>query len=105
MDFTDGYIYVDYTQMSNAADDLIHQTKAISTTLSSLEAELTALRNSWIGDDKDIYETKQKAWNGAVGAMENMLTKHAALLTNISDNYQYSDKSLSQMWESVKVGG
>ncbi|NJQ02992.1 WXG100 family type VII secretion target [Streptomyces zingiberis] len=103
-DFTDGYIYVDYSQMSNAADDMIHQTKAIATTLSNLEMELNELRNSWIGDDRDVYDDKQKAWDSAVKAMEELLTKHSTLLTSVSENYQYSEKSLSQMWSSVKIG-
>lgn len=103
-DFTDGYIYVDYSQMSNAADDMITQTKAIATTLSNLEMELNELKNTWIGDDKDVYTQKQAAWDGAVKAMEEMLTKHSTLLTSVSENYQYSEQSLTQMWDSVKIG-
>ncbi|MDQ0784820.1 WXG100 family type VII secretion target [Streptomyces sp. B3I7] len=103
-DYTDGYIYVDYSQMSNAADDMISQTRAIATTMSSLEQELNALRNSWIGDDKDVYDGKQRAWDNAVKGMEELLTKHSALLTTVSENYQYSERSLTQMWDSVKIG-
>ncbi|MCC8338946.1 WXG100 family type VII secretion target [Streptomyces sp. R1] len=103
-DLTDGYIYVDYSHMSNAADDMVQQTKAIATTLSNLEAELGALRNSWIGDDKEQYDRKQKAWDNAVIAMERLLTSHSALLTDVSENYQYSEKSLSSMWSSVQIG-
>ncbi|KAK1182923.1 WXG100 family type VII secretion target [Streptomyces sp. NBS 14/10] len=103
-DFTDGYIYVDYSQMGNAADDMISQTKAIATTLSNLEMELSELRNSWIGDDKDVYSQKQQAWDNAVKAMEELLTKHSTLLTSVSENYQYSEQSLTQMWDSVKIG-
>ncbi|MCP9206520.1 WXG100 family type VII secretion target [Streptomyces cucumeris] len=103
-DFSDGYIYVDYSQMSNAADDMISQTKAIATTLSNLEMELNELKNSWIGDDKDVYTQKQQAWDNAVKAMEDLLTKHSTLLTSVSENYQYSEKSLTEMWGSVKIG-
>ncbi|MFI2378270.1 WXG100 family type VII secretion target [Streptomyces sp. NPDC018964] len=103
-DYTDGYIYVDYAQMSNAADDMISQTKAIAVTLSNLEMELSALRNTWIGDDRDIYDTKQRSWDNAVKAMEELLTKHSGLLTSVSENYQYSERSLTQMWDSVKIG-
>ncbi|MFE0425045.1 WXG100 family type VII secretion target [Streptomyces sp. NPDC058953] len=103
-DFSDGYIYVDYSHMNNAADDLISQTKAIDSILTNLDAELNELRNSWIGDDKDVYAQKQQVWNSAVEAMEQLLTKHSALLTNVSENYQYSERSLTQMWDSVKIG-
>ncbi|MEW1724895.1 WXG100 family type VII secretion target [Streptomyces sp. NPDC093109] len=103
-EFTDGIIYVDYSQMSNAADDMIHQTKAIATTLSNLQMELSALMEKWIGDDKDVYAEKQAKWDGAVKGMEELLTKHSTLLTSVSENYQYSEKSLTQMWDSVKIG-
>ncbi|WP_197371895.1 WXG100 family type VII secretion target, partial [Streptomyces clavuligerus] len=98
------YIYVDYSHMSNAADDMISQTKAIDSILTNLDAELNELRNSWIGDDKDVYTQKQQVWNNAVQAMEELLTKHSMLLTSVSENYQYSEQSLTQMWDSVKIG-
>ncbi|GGZ00857.1 WXG100 family type VII secretion target [Streptomyces poonensis] len=103
-DFTDGYIYVDYSHMSNAADDMVQQTKAIASILTNLEAELQELKNTWIGDDKEVYEQKQAAWNGAVEAMKDLLTSHSRLLTDVSENYQYSEKSLTSLWESVRVG-
>ncbi|MFD3944802.1 WXG100 family type VII secretion target [Streptomyces sp. NPDC058579] len=101
---TDGYIYVDYAHMNNAADDLVHQTRAIARTLASLEAELNELAKTWYGSDASMYQQKQVAWNQAVTNMETMLTSHAGLLTDISGSYRYSENSLTQMWESVRVG-
>jgi WXG100 family type VII secretion target len=103
-DFTDGYIYVDYSHMQNAADDMVQQTKAIDQTLTNLDAELNELRNMWIGDDKDVYTEKQTAWNNAVTEMERLLTSNAALLTSISEDYQYNENSLTQLWSSVRIG-
>jgi WXG100 family type VII secretion target len=101
---TDGFIYVDYSHVNNAADDMVQQTRHIATTLSQLEMELGALRQSWEGEDREIYDGKQKAWDHAVKAMENLLTNHHTLLTEISEKYRYSEGSLSQMWSSVKIG-
>ncbi|SNX66215.1 WXG100 family type VII secretion target [Streptomyces sp. TLI_55] len=103
-DLTDGYIYVDYNHMNNAADDMVQQTRAIANTLASLDAELYELKNTWYGTDARTYTDKQDAWNRAVHAMEEMLTSHAALLTDISDQYQYSEKQLTQMWSEVGIG-
>ncbi|MFE4453473.1 WXG100 family type VII secretion target [Streptomyces sp. NPDC056796] len=105
MSFTDGEIYVSYDHMQNAADDMIHQTKAIHQTLVDLDAELQALKNSWNGEDKNMYTSKQEEWNGAVGAMNDLLVKNAHLLTEVSGNYQYTERSLNQMWSDVKVIG
>jgi WXG100 family type VII secretion target len=103
-DFTDGNIYVDYSHMSNAADDLVSQTKAIAQTISNMEMELGELKKSWVGDDADTYNKKQQAWDNAVKAMENMLTQHSQLLDEISGSYKYNENNLSQMWSEVRIG-
>ncbi|CAM5438618.1 ESAT-6-like protein OS=Streptomyces fumanus OX=67302 GN=GCM10018772_70930 PE=4 SV=1 [Streptomyces fumanus] len=66
--------------------------------------ELATLKQSWAGEDREQYDEKQLAWNNAVKAMEQMLTRNAVLLTDVSQNYQYSERSLSQMWSSVRIG-
>ncbi|MDH6624498.1 WXG100 family type VII secretion target [Streptomyces sp. LBL] len=104
-DFTDGKIYVDYSHMNNAADDMVQQTKAIDSILANLDKELQALKESWEGEDKDIYGDKQTAWNNAVEEMKRILAENSALLTDVSDSYQYSEKSLTQLWETVRIGG
>ncbi|MFE6777594.1 WXG100 family type VII secretion target [Streptomyces sp. NPDC057702] len=103
-DFTDGHIYVDYAHMSNAADDMVQQTKAIASILVNLDAELQALKESWEGEDRAVYSQKQASWNQAVEAMKSLLASHSALLTDVSEGYQYSEKSLTQLWEGVRVG-
>ncbi|MFI1727861.1 WXG100 family type VII secretion target [Streptomyces acidicola] len=102
--FSDGFIYVDYGQMSNAADDMVQQTKAISSILTNLDAELTELKNSWVGDDRSVYDQKQASWNAAVDKMQQLLQSHSRLLTDVSENYQYSERSLTQLWDGVRIG-
>ncbi|MEV7080017.1 WXG100 family type VII secretion target [Streptomyces sp. NPDC093516] len=101
--FEDGIIHVDYDHMQNAADDLVHQTKAIDQTLTNLDAELQALKAHWEGDDSNEYARAQNAWNEAVDEMEQLLNSHAALLTDVSGNYKYTENSLAQMWADVKI--
>ncbi|MEV0481313.1 WXG100 family type VII secretion target [Streptomyces sp. NPDC050508] len=101
---TDGVIYVSYNHMSNAADDMVAQTKAIAQTLSNLEQELGELSKTWYGNDADTYRQKQAAWDGAVQNMETLLTSHSQLLNEISNSYKYSENSLSQMWSEVTIG-
>ncbi|MEK8145862.1 WXG100 family type VII secretion target [Streptomyces sp. M10(2022)] len=103
-DFTDGTIYVDYSHMNNAADDMIQQTKAIDSILTNLEAELQELKATWEGEDKAVYDQKQAAWNNAIEAMKTLLAKHSTLLTDVSESYKHSEKSLTQLWESVRIG-
>jgi len=103
MSFEDGIIHVSYSHMSNTADDLVQQTKAIDQTLTNLDAELNVLRQHWEGSDKEQYTVCQAAWNGAVENMEMLLNSHATLLTDVSGNYRYTEQSLSQLWEDVRI--
>ncbi|WP_030755205.1 WXG100 family type VII secretion target [Streptomyces sp. NRRL F-5135] len=104
LDFTDGQIYVDYSHMQNAADDMVQQTKAIDSILTNLEAELQQLQQSWEGDDREAYSEKQAAWNHAVEEMKRILAENSALLTDVSDSYQWSEKNLTSLWQTVRVG-
>lgn len=103
MSFTDGIIHVDYRHMDNAADDLVQQTRAIDQTLTNLDAELYALSATWLGSDADAYKVCKDNWTRAVEDMEQLLIDHSALLTDVSANYQYTEKSLSQLWGDLKV--
>ncbi|WP_031088492.1 WXG100 family type VII secretion target [Streptomyces sp. NRRL WC-3549] len=105
MDFSDGQIYVDYSHMNNAADDMVQQTKSIDSILTNLEAELQELQKTWEGQDKTVYAEKQASWNNAVEEMKRILAENSALLTDVSDSYQHSEKSLTSLWESVRIGG
>ncbi|MDX2920052.1 MULTISPECIES: WXG100 family type VII secretion target [Streptomyces] len=104
LDFTDGQIYVDYSHMENAADDMVQQTKAIDSILTNLEAELQELQRSWEGEDKAVYAEKQASWNNAVEEMKRILAEHSALLNDVSGSYKYSENSLKSLWEGVRIG-
>lgn len=101
---TDGVIHVDYTYVQNAADDMVQQTKAIATTLASLEAELGELRKTWYGSDAEVYRQKQQAWDQAVANMERLLSSHSELLNDIHGGYKYNENSLAQMWSEIGIG-
>lgn len=102
--FADGYIYVDYASMNNAAEDMVQQTRAISQILTDLDSELASLKDSWEGDDRDVYSEKQAKWNEAVDKMGLLLKGHSELLLNVSDNYQQTERSLTQFWDGVRIG-
>ncbi|MCX2923773.1 WXG100 family type VII secretion target [Streptomyces sp. NEAU-W12] len=105
MDFSDGYIYVDYNHAEGAADDMVSQSKAIMSILANLEMELAELRNSWIGDDREVYSEVQAKWDNAVENIKNLLANHSHLLTDISSNYRYTEQNLSQRWSEIRIGG
>ncbi|MFJ2478096.1 WXG100 family type VII secretion target [Streptomyces sp. NPDC087659] len=97
-DLTDGYIYVAYDHMRNAADNLVHQTRAIDRIVDALVAELNALSVTWIGNAADVYQGKQKTWNATVEDMKNLLLSHIGTLDDISDLYKTNDQMLGALW-------
>lgn len=104
MDFSDGHIYVDFKGTDNAAEDMRLQTQNIDKILTQLETELEKLKDSWEGEDRDVYVRKQKVWHEAVQEMKRLLASHAGLLDNIGDNYRTNQRNLTASWESVKIG-
>ncbi len=104
MDFSDGYIYVDYNHAEGAADDMVTQSQSIMSIIANLEMELSELRNSWIGDDRDVYSDVQAKWDTAVGKIKELLAMHSHLLTDISANYRYTEQNLSQRWGDIRIG-
>jgi WXG100 family type VII secretion target len=101
---SDGFIHVEYNSAYNAADDMVNQTRAIEGTLSNLEQELNELKQTWYGGDAEVYKQKQAAWDAALTTMQNLLSSHAGLLTDVSDQYKYTENSLSQLWSEVSIG-
>ncbi|MFK4103140.1 WXG100 family type VII secretion target [Streptomyces sp. NPDC019531] len=104
MDFSDGYIYVDYRHTENAADDMVSQTQAIMSTMANLEMELSELRNTWIGDDRQVYSQVQANWDQAMENLKTLLSSHSSLLTDISDNYRFTEQNLAQKWGDIRIG-
>jgi WXG100 family type VII secretion target len=105
VDFSDGYIYVDYNHAENAADDMVSQSQAIMSIISNLEMELAELRNTWIGDDREVYSGVQAKWDQAVENIKALLAGHSSLLTDISGNYRFTENNLSQRWGDIRIGG
>ncbi|MGC9501095.1 WXG100 family type VII secretion target [Streptomyces sp. WG7] len=104
MDLSDGYIYIDYQHAENASDDMVSQSQAIMSIIENLEMELTELKSSWIGEDSDVYKQVQANWNQAVDNIKRLLADNSVLLTDISDNYRYTEKALSDRWSNVTIG-
>ncbi|MFJ2095306.1 WXG100 family type VII secretion target [Streptomyces sp. NPDC087901] len=104
MDFSDGYIFVDYRHAENAADDMVSQTQAIMSTMANLEMELAELRNTWIGDDREVYSQVQANWDQAMENLKTLLANHSSLLTGISDNYRFTEQNLAQKWSDIRIG-
>lgn len=105
MDYSDGTIFFDYPKAERAAEDMAVQSDAIERILLNLELELAGLRDSWIGDDRDVYSEVQAKWDNALSNIKVMMKSHSALLDEISLKYRRSEQSGTQRWQDVRVGG
>ncbi|MER8235782.1 WXG100 family type VII secretion target [Streptomyces sp. NPDC094049] len=102
--FTDGRIYVSYAHVDNAVDDMRLQTTEIQKIISSLNDELQALKNSWEGEDREVYDEKQAAWNNAVAKMASWLQANAATLDQVRALYTSNERQQTQGWQDLRVG-
>ncbi|MFJ8754207.1 WXG100 family type VII secretion target [Streptomyces sp. NPDC102441] len=104
MNFSDGVIYVDYAPVEGAADDMVALSQSIMSIIENLKSELTVLKESWIGDDAEVYGKVQAEWDQAVENIKILLAQNSAVLTDISSNYRYTEQSLAQRWGDIKIG-
>ncbi|WP_328385413.1 WXG100 family type VII secretion target [Streptomyces sp. NBC_00400] len=102
--FMDGEINIDFGRSDNAAEDLALQTAQIKKWLAELDQELQALKATWVGDDKDVYEQKQAAWNRAAEEMGNLLTRYGSTLNGVTDAFRKNQQNAAQGFSNLRVG-
>ncbi|GAA3859912.1 hypothetical protein GCM10023084_11870 [Streptomyces lacrimifluminis] len=104
MDFSEGYIYVDYNSAEASVDDMQEQSQAIAAIIDQMNMDLAELKESWIGDDRDVYTDVQTKWDGAVANIRTLLHNHSGLLNEISAGYRHSERSRTQRWGEIRIG-
>lgn len=104
MDFSDGYIHHDYGSAQHAIEEMASQTAAIEGILSNLDMELGRLRESWVGDDMDVYTQVQNRWNQAMSNLKTMLDRHSLALGDISDQYRRTEQNGAMRWQDAGFG-
>ncbi|MDW4906224.1 WXG100 family type VII secretion target [Streptomyces sp. ADMS] len=105
MSFSEGYIYVDYSSAEASVDEMQEQSKAIADIIDQMNRDLAGLKETWIGDDRDVYTEVQAKWDGAVTNIQMLLQNHSGLLNKISADYRYSEQSRTQRWGEIRIGG
>ncbi|NEA68410.1 WXG100 family type VII secretion target [Streptomyces sp. SID12488] len=104
MDFSEGYIHHDYGQAERSMADMQDQSDAIAGIIEQLNQDLAALKETWIGDDRDVYTDVQAKWDGAVTNIRTLLHNHSGLLEKISADYRHSEQSRTQRWGEIRIG-
>ncbi|MFD3309997.1 WXG100 family type VII secretion target [Streptomyces sp. NPDC058656] len=105
MDFSQGFIHIDYGGAEVAVDDMRVISKEIYSVIDELNRDLSALQETWIGDDKEVYTGVQAQWNGAVENIRSLLGNHSVLLEEISVGYRRNEQRRSQRWGDIRIGG
>ncbi|MER5888281.1 WXG100 family type VII secretion target [Streptomyces sp. NPDC001941] len=101
---TDGQIYVEYTAVNQAAEDMRMQTERINKLVTALNEELTGLFGAWQGADASTYGEIQGQWNSAAGKLGQILANHSATLDDITDQYRRHEARTKDNWEGVRIG-
>ncbi|MEN8651638.1 WXG100 family type VII secretion target [Streptomyces sp. 21So2-11] len=102
---SDGVIHVEYKSVDQAAEDMRMQTQRIKSLVTALNEELQGLRGAWQGADAATYAGLQNSWNNATETLGQVLTRHSATLTDISDLYRKHENRSASDWGNIRVGG
>ncbi|MFF7365526.1 WXG100 family type VII secretion target [Streptomyces sp. NPDC008125] len=100
-----GIIHVEYGGVDKAVEDMRLQTNRIQSLVQTLNEELAGLHGAWQGADAATYAALQNQWNQATTQLGQVLTKHSATLSDISDQYRRHENRSASEWGNIRVGG
>ncbi|WP_328606222.1 WXG100 family type VII secretion target [Amycolatopsis sp. NBC_00345] len=91
-------IVVDYATIHAAADDCTSTGKELQQSFDTLKDDLNPLIQSWSGEAKDQYMNAQREWDQKFEDLKQVLAQIAAVLPQIADGYQSTDKGVQNLF-------
>jgi len=98
------FIHVDYGHVTDVYDALVHATEQIKQIIENLENEVKPLEASWIGVSRDEYSGVKVRYTNDTANMSQTLGNSAGTLSEMSYNYQSTDKNLAFSWQDILPG-
>ncbi|WP_409183470.1 WXG100 family type VII secretion target [Amycolatopsis sp. VS8301801F10] len=94
----DGRIVVDPGTIHRAAEDCTATGGELKTLFDNLKSDLNPLTHSWTGEAKDQYIQAQNEWDQKFDELTQLLAQIAAVLPQIADGYQATDRSVQNLF-------
>lgn len=90
-------IVVNYETIHQAAADCDATTKFLRDHFDQMQQELKPLIDSWEGDAQAAYVQLQNKWNQAFEDLAQLLAQIGAVLPQIGDGYQGTEKGVTSL--------
>ncbi|WP_020662763.1 WXG100 family type VII secretion target [Amycolatopsis benzoatilytica] len=94
----DGRIVVDPGTIHRAAEDCTSTGGELKGLFDNLKSDLAPLTNSWTGEAKQQYDGAQREWDQKFEELTQLLAQIAAVLPQIADGYQATDRSVQNLF-------
>jgi WXG100 family type VII secretion target len=97
----DGYIHVNYGQVTDVYDAFMDATQQVNAAIEMLQQAVQPLAASWVGVSRDEYSQVQARWQSDLADMNSALVNSAHTLDEMSYNYSTTDKNLAFQWQQI----
>ncbi|SFB31492.1 WXG100 family type VII secretion target [Amycolatopsis marina] len=91
-------IVVDYQTINTAAEDCNKTGGELGSLFEDLKSKLNPLINTWEGEAQASYLELQTKWDQSFEDMKQLLAQIAAVLPQIADGYQGTEKGVTGMF-------
>ena len=97
---TPGHILVNFSTVSNAAEEVRSTASRVQAQLDDLKAGVSRIAQSWEGKAQEGYQARQAEWDSSATDLHSVLTQIAGALDNAAQNYQATENKNASIWGS-----
>ncbi|MGW0792666.1 WXG100 family type VII secretion target [Streptomyces sp. NPDC002911] len=96
-------IFIEHQRAQMFVEEMAAFTTRLDAVVSELESQLAPIVTTWLGADRQVYDTVQLAWNNKVNELRLALSSHAQTLSGVSSNYHRTNLANAQSFESITI--
>jgi len=94
-----GHILVNFSTISNAAQEVRATAGRIESQLADLKAGVQRIAQSWEGAAQEGYQARQAQWDSSAADLHTVLTQISSALDNAAQNYQSTENKNASIWQ------
>lgn len=95
---TDSHILVNFSTISNAAEEVRSTAARVQSQLDDLKSGVSRVAASWEGKAQEGYRARQAEWDASATDLHQVLTQIAGALDNAAQNYQATENKNAGIW-------
>jgi WXG100 family type VII secretion target len=93
-----GHIMVNFSTVSNAAQEVKATAGRIEAQLNDLKQGVQRIAQSWEGSAQEGYRARQAQWDSSAADLHQVLSQISSALENAAQNYTATENKNSAIW-------